>query len=220
MKFSFKNIVFIISLLSLISCKEKFSEPEDFGYEYYPSKVGTWVTYDVTDTQYDVQVITEIYQLKELIESETVDNLGRPSLRIVRYWRKTENDPWEIKDVWLSTVTKSTAEKTEENQKYIKMTFPVRKYQTWDGNAYNDYEEWDYYYDSISEPRIVNNISFDETVKIVQAENFNLIQEQDAYEIYAKNIGLIYRKLINLEYQNDITTGRILYQTLTGYGKD
>jgi hypothetical protein len=202
------------------SCKEKTTQPQDFGYDYFPVEVGSWITYDVEDTRYDVQTITETYQLKELIESETTDNQGRPSLRIVRYWRQTDNDPWEIKDVWLSTRTKSTAEKVEENVRYVKFVFPIRDYQTWNGNIYNSEPEWEYYYDSINEPRVVNNIAFDETIKIVQAENFNLIQEQDAYEIYAKNVGLVYRKLINLEYNQSLTTGRVLYQTVTGYGKD
>lgn len=204
----------------VFSCKEKTTEPEDFYYDYFPVEVGTWVTYNVEDTRYDVQTITETYQLKELIESETTDNQGRPSLRIVRYWRQTDDEPWEVKDVWLSTRTKSTAEKVEENIRYVKLVFPVRDYQTWDGNIYNNEPEWEYYYDSINEPRAINNLTFGETVKVVQAENLNLIQEQDAYEIYAKNVGLVYRKLINLEYSENLTTGRVLYQTVTGFGKD
>ncbi|MFP5471024.1 MAG: hypothetical protein ACLGGV_05465 [Bacteroidia bacterium] len=202
------------------SCKEKTTKPEDFYYDYFPVEVGSWVTYDVEDTRYDVQITTETYQLKELIESETTDNQGRPSLRMLRYWRTADSLPWEIKDVWLSTRTKSTAEKVEENIRYVKLIFPVRDYQTWDGNIYNNEPEWEYFYDSINEPRAINNLTFDETVKVVQAENFNLIQEQVAYEIYAKNVGLVYRKLINLEYSETITTGRVLYQTVTGYGKD
>jgi hypothetical protein len=210
----------LIALLAFVSCKQKTGEAEDFNYDYFPVEIGSWVTYSVTDTRYDVQTITETYQLKEILDAEITDNLGRPSIRIERYWRQSDNDPWEIKDIWYATRTNSVAEKIEENIRFVKMVFPVRDYQEWDGNVYNNYPEWEYYYDSIEEPRVVNNLTFDNTVKVVQAENFNLIQEQDAYEIYAKNIGLIYRKLIDIEYNGNQKTGRELYQTITGFGKD
>jgi hypothetical protein len=217
-----KNVTYSILILLLIavSCKPKPTEVEDFMYEYFPIEVGTWVTYDVIDTRYDVQTITETYQLKEVIDSEIRDAQDRPALRIARYWRKNDNDPWDIKDIWVSTRTTSTAEKVEENVRFVKLVFPVRSYQTWDGNVYNTKPEWEYFYDSIGNSRIINNIEFDETVKVVQIENFNLIQEQDAYEIYAKNVGLIYRKLIDIEYSTGNKVGRELYQTVTGYGKN
>jgi hypothetical protein len=217
-----KNATYSILILLLIavSCKPKPTEVEDFMYEYFPVEVGTWVTYDVIDTRYDVQTITETYQLKEVIDSEIKDAQDRPALRIARYWRKNDNDPWDIKDIWVSTRTTSTAEKVEENVRFVKLVFPVRSYQTWDGNIYNTKPEWEYFYDSIGNSRLINNIEFDETVKVVQIENFNLIQEQDAYEIYGKNVGLIYRKLIDIDYSSSNKVGRELYQTVTGYGKN
>jgi hypothetical protein len=217
-----KNATYSILILLLIavSCKPKPTEVEDFMYEYFPVEVGTWVTYDVIDTRYDVQTITETYQLKEVIDSEIKDAQDRPALRIARYWRKNDNDPWDIKDIWVSTRTTSNAEKVEENVRYVKLVFPVRSYQTWNGNVYNTKPEWEYFYDSIGNSRIINNIEFDETVKVVQIENFNFIQEQDAYEIYAKNVGLIYRKLIDIDYSTGNKVGRELYQTVTGYGKN
>lgn len=217
-----KNVTYsiLIILLIAVACKPKPTEVEDFMYEYFPVEVGTWVTYDVIDTRYDVQTSSETYQLKEIIDSEIKDAQDRPALRIARYWRKNDNDPWEIKDIWVSTRTTSMAEKVEENVRYVKLVFPVRSYQTWDGNVYNTKPEWEYFYDSIGNSRIINNIDFDETVKVVQIENFNLIQEQDAYEIYAKDIGLIYRKLIDIDYSTSNKVGRELYQTVTGYGKN
>ena len=217
-----KNLTYGILFIALVAvaCKPKPAQVEDFMYEYFPVEVGTWVSYDVVDTRYDVQTTIESYQLKEVIDSEITDAQGRPALRIARYWRESDSDPWDIKDIWMATRTNSTAEKVEENVRYVKLAFPVRTYQTWDGNIYNTNPEWEYFYDSIGNSRIINNLSFDVTVKVVQIENFNLIQEQDAYEIYAKNIGLVYRKLIDIDYSTSNKVGRELYQTVTGYGKD
>ena len=213
------NYIGIVVLLTFSSC-EKEGEAEDFYYDYFPIEVGSYVTYDVKETIYDLQVTPESYQLKELIESEFTDNLGRPSLRIERYKRATDADEWEIKDVWYSTRTISNAEKIEENVRYVKMSFPVRDYQEWDGNVYNTENEWLYYYDSIGDSRTINGLAFDETIKVVERENFNLIEQEEAYEIYANGVGLIYRKLIDLDFNDSQTIGRELSQIVTGYGKE
>lgn len=213
------NYIIIGFVIASYSCDKK-GEAEDFHYEYFPIEIGTYVIYDVDETIYDIQTTSEQYQLKEIIESEFTDNLGRPSLRIERYKRATPADDWEIKDVWHTTRTNSQAEKTEENIRYVKMSFPVRNYQEWDGNTYNTENEWLYYYDSIGDRRNINGISFEETVKVVQRENFNLIEQEEAYEIYAKGVGLIYRKLIDLDFNDDETTGRILYQSVIEHGKE
>lgn len=207
-------------MLYFFSSCEKRGKAEDFYYDYFPIEIGSYVTYDVEENIYDLQSTSETYQIKELIESEFVDNLGRPSLRIERYKRATADDEWKIKDVWHSTRTTSQAEKTEENVRYVKMSFPIRNYQEWDGNIYNTENEWLYFYDSIGDSRTINGLSFDETVKVVQRENFNLIEQEEAYEIYANGVGLIYRKLIDLDFNDDQTTGRELYQTITSYGKE
>ena len=210
--------ILIISIF-LSSCEKK-GEAEDFHYEYFPTDIGTYVVYEVDETIYDLQTTQETYQIKELIESEITDNLGRPSLRIERYKRATENDEWEIKDVWYATRTNSQAEKIEENVRYVKLSFPVRDYQEWDGNVYNTENEWLYYYDSIGDSRTINGESFEKTVKVVQRENYNLIEQEDAYEIYAEGVGLIYRKLIDLDFNDNQTTGRELYQKFISNGKE
>lgn len=213
------NYIAIILLLFATSC-EKQGEAEDFYYDYFPIEIGRYVVYDVDETIYDLQTTSEQYQIKELIESEFTDNLGRPSLRVERYKRATDADDWEIKDVWYFTRTASNAEKVEENVRYVKLSFPVRNYQEWDGNIYNTENEWLYYYDSIGDDRTINGLNFDKTIKVVQRDNSNLIEQEEAYEIYAKNIGLIYRKLIDLDFNNSQITGRELSQTVIGYGKE
>lgn len=213
--------IYLIGIsLAFSSCKEKQGKAEDFSYDYFPIEIGHYVTYDVHEIIYDLNSSDETYQIKELIESEITDNLGRPSLRIERYKRATDADDWVIKDVWYSTRTPSNAEKIEENVRYVKMSFPVRTYQEWDGNLYNINSEWLYYYDSIGDSRTINGLEFDETVKVFQRENFNLIEEEEAYEIFAKDVGLVYKKLVDLDFQDNTQTGRIFHQIITGYGKE
>lgn len=202
------------------SCNKE-GEAEDFHYDYFPVEIGTYVVYDVHQIIYDLNSSDERFQIKEVIESEFEDNLGRPSLRIERYKRDSAGDDWKIKDIWYATRTNSQAEKIEENERYVKMVFPVRDYQEWDGNVYNTQSEWLYYYDSIGNSRSINGLSFNETVKVVQRENFNLIEEEFAYEIYAKGVGLIYKELIDVDYSDPSNkTGIELYQTVIEYGKE
>ena len=82
------NYIAIVLLINISSCDKK-GEAEDFYYEYFPTEIGAYVIYDIDETIYDLQTTSEQYQIKELIESEFTDNLGRKSLRIERYKRST-----------------------------------------------------------------------------------------------------------------------------------
>ena len=78
------------------------------------------------------------------------------------------------------------------------MTFPIKRGGYWNGNSYNVLNEWEYEYDSIHESYNINNISFDSTVKVINRDRYNAIEYENAYEIYSKNLGLIYKKYIDL----------------------
>jgi hypothetical protein len=205
-----RKIYFILfALFILTSCIEDDTHSVDInpGYDYFPTAIGTFVEYQVDSIWHDqpdpeIEGIhdTSSYFVKEVIESEIVDAQDDPSLRILRYKRNTESDPWDLIDVWFAKRTAQNAEKVEENVRYIKLAFPISASAMWNLNALNTKDEWLCSYDSIFVSREMNDLLFPRTVKVMQRENKNLIDDELAYEIYAEGVGLIKR------YEKDLTT--------------
>ncbi|MGD0711475.1 MAG: hypothetical protein ABR968_09895 [Bacteroidales bacterium] len=197
----------IILLIAYYSCKRETITPVDVGYGYFPTNVGHWVLYQVDSTHYDSfshgKATHFHYQIKELIQSTFLDLSNRTTQRIERY-ETMDTIPIFLKDVWVSNLTNIDAEKVEENIRYIKLVFPVTGSQTWNGNAYNTFEAQDYQYANVNVPYTINGLSFDSTVTVIQDTVFNLIEDLNEYEIYAKHVGLIYKRYRNVGLFPDI----------------
>ena len=212
------------SITLFLGCKKSNNESVKYYYNYFPLEIDAWIEYDVVDIIHsELGSDTAEYQLKEIAAEEFLDNEGRLTYRIERYWRDDSNANWSIKDVWYSNKTRTTAEKVEENVRFTKLIFPINTSKYWDGNAYNNMEEWEYYYDSLHKPKLINNLSFDSTITVIQRDNENVVEYEKAKEIYAVDIGLIYKSYIDLDikFSNilDINGGRELEMKVTAYGK-
>ena len=212
------------SIILFFGCKKSNTESVNYYYSYFPLEVDAWIEYDVLDIIHSqLGSDTAVYQLKEIITEEFLDNEGRLTYRIERYWRDDSNANWSIKDVWYSNKTTTTAEKVEENVRFTKLIFPINTAKYWDGNAFNNLEEWEYYYDSLHKPKLINNLSFDSTITVIQRDNQNVVQYEKVKEIFAVDIGLIYKSHIDLDINLsnilDINSGRELEMTVTAYGK-
>lgn len=211
-------------MILFFGCKKSNNEPVSYYYTYFPLEVGSWIEYDVTDIVHDeIGSDTSVYQLKEITAEEFLDNEGRLTYRVERYWRNDSNANWSIQDVWYSNKTKTTAEKVEENVRFTKMIFPINTSKYWNGNAFNNLEEWEYSYDSLHTPKLINNLSFDSTITVIQRDNENVVEYEKVKEIFAVDIGLIYKSHIDLDINLanilDINSGRELEMTVTAYGK-
>ncbi|MBL7892358.1 MAG: hypothetical protein JNL63_06990 [Bacteroidia bacterium] len=234
-----KKILFlIIAATTIYSCKkDQDTSALDIGYGYFPNQSGKYIIYDVDSivkNSFTKQVDTFKFQVKEVIESVFNDNTGRPTLRLERYrkyYSKTvayDSMSWVLTDVWSANLTSTSAEKVEENVRYVRLIFPVEKYKTWNGNAYNTIGEWNYKYTEIDKAKTVGGIAFDSTLTVVQFEDENLIDKKYYREMYAKNVGLIYRQIIDVHsdsiqtavpIMNRVTSGIIKYTaTINKFG--
>jgi len=217
-------IVFIFCLILLqSSCLKQINEQPDFYYEYFPVDLGSWLEYEVVDiTHTSFGSDTMKYFLKEIKANEFIDNEGEVSQRIERFWKFDISDQYVIKDVWYTKRTITTAENVEENNRYTKLIFPIKFGAYWDGNAYNSFNEWEYEYDSIHEPYMLNATLFDSTLKVIQRDNYNAVEYENCHEVYAKDVGLIYKKYIDLSINLynilDINEGVELEMKLINFG--
>lgn len=229
------SIVFV----SLFSSCKKDSEitTADFGYDYFPDQVGQYVIYQVDSIwQDDISNVhdTTRYLLKEVIASTFLDNSGRPTLRIERFKKfynpslPYDSVQWTLTDVWLANRTNTTAERVEENIRYIKLVFPVKEEKKWNGNIYNTLGEKEYEIISADIQEYINSINFDSVVTVKQFEEFNWVESRYEVEKYAKRVGLAYRRQDSLIFQpkdsNDFlpyddTIGYTFTQKIISYGK-
>lgn len=216
--------VVLAAFLPVFACKKSKGPAVEFKYEYIPQNVGTYCIYDVTEIRHDDASAvhdTNRYELKEKIESTYIDDQGRPSLRIERS-KKNGAGSWYVSDIWNATVTTSMYEKSEEDEKFIKLSFPVREDRKWNGNAYNQQPQWEYTYQDADVSRQINGTTFPLTTCVLQRDEFNFVQRQLCSEVYAYNIGLISKHYKDITITGFDTTlaikGKELYMTIKSYG--
>lgn len=227
-------LLVILTCIGLLAsyCKKDIetSEPVDLSYNYFPVDIGRYVIYEVDSIAYDDKIHpipdTTRYLLKEVIAETFLDNSGRPTLRIERF-KKMYNDSipynsinWMGPKVWYANRTSSTAEKVEENIRYIKLVFPPKKGKEWDGNSFNALGQKYYEIISVDKPEIINNVSFDSVITVKQFEQINMVEYRYEIEKFSKNIGLIYKEQDSVYI--DTANKRFGYkytQQIVSYGK-
>lgn len=240
MKKVVKIFLFVFFAVSMIfSCKKDKSteQTQDLGYNYFPDDVGSYVIYEVDSIAYDDQAHTPDtihYLLKEIIADTFLDNTGRTTLRIERFY-KMYNDtiPYESMNwigpkVWTANKTQTTIEKKEENITYLKLIFPVKEGKLWNGNVYNSLGEKEYEMISVDEEETINNFYFDSVLSVKQFEEINIVKYQIETEKYARNAGLVFKQYDSLSFQPkdtsdfppyDDTVGYTFIQKIKSYGK-
>lgn len=209
-----------MAIAVLGSCKDT---PDDYqtvlGEEYFPLEVGKFVEYEMDSTIYDPNGDSTVSVSKTLLREEVVDTLldnnGQLLYKVERYERASDTLPWVIKKVLSVSIQANQAIRSEDNLRFIKMTFPLKKGNSWDGNIHVQenmivtvagevmemFKGWNYKVTGLGEPASVGSFQFDETLQIQEAENENLIELRRSNAIYAKGIGLVYRELWILDTQ-------------------
>lgn len=198
----------ILTFLPIAGCQKNSEEGPNIAYEYFPMNKGHWVTYEVDSIIHDAPAEvhdTFEFQIKALIESHFTDNEGRRTARIERFKRKHDTAQWRLKDVWTANRTRRNAQKVEENIRFLKLVFPIRKGKFWNGNAFNTREVTEYRFGKIHAGRTIQGTHYDSTVTVIQKDRVNLVEREEAEEVYAKGIGLVKKRNIDLE----IDSGRI-----------
>lgn len=233
MKYSFQlsnpfwgNLLILAALaLTGYSCDKKETEPLDLelGYEYYPLQVGQIREFAVDSILFDpalngTQIDTNSWFIRESITDSFPAQDGLIWYRIERFQRQSESLPWQIGKVYAAARNKQQAYRTEDNLRFIKMTFPLQANETWDGNAFFSnrttvevageqiemFVDWNYRTLSLADPFQVGDLLFDTVCSIQLADSENLVEYRQAKEHYAKNIGLVYRELQILDTQCEV----------------
>ncbi len=215
-----KIVCFTLAILLLHSCRKNNEEtkPADGAKLFYPTRIGSYITYQVDSVVYNGllnKIDTIRFQLREVVESSFLDNIGRLSFRIERYRRSTDTTNWEFSNViWVQPLSNSV-QRIDENQRVIILALPVGYDVLWNRNELNNNPRRLCYYESIGNSKILGSYSFKNTVTVTQIPVADDLEEITNVETYAMGIGLAFKQKSEIETQCDIKNGyRLQYRIL------
>lgn len=204
----------LLACLLVASCKEETippTEAEVFGEAYFPLQLGqTWVYAvdsitlrpEVGGVRYDTVQLQAREQLLDSFQTAA----GELWYTGERWERADESRPWVFKSTFAMSRDRRTATKTVDNLSFTKISFPAAIGRRWDGHTAFDafrplpvggefldvYANWTYEFRTIGAPfTLVNGSNFPDVLIVDQAMVDNLIDRRVAYEVYAKDLGLV-----------------------------
>lgn len=210
----------ILALSVLAGCKKDAEEPLPMGYDFFPLRVGHWVEYEVDSMWRDdvLNVYDSVsYRLLERVHETYTDAEGRTAFRILRYVADQAGE-WQIRDVWTSYTDERYAEKTEENKRRLKLSFPVRQTRTWDVNVYNTDAELEVAYRELDEPWSSDSLSFEKSVLVRNVLPANSVLRRDYEEHYVREVGLVEKSWEETNSQVTGVRGFRLRMVAVAYG--
>jgi hypothetical protein len=231
-----KLLCWFLVAFAVVSCKESYVTPdtEARGLKYYPLMVGQYRVYDVTDIRYQHNNATQTnFQMREWVADSFMNQTNTLTYKIIRSVRADAQSEWLDDSVFLATKDYNRVILTKDNTRYVKMVFPVKESKTWEADALNDRKLDNgtrelHMFTDINRPFTLNSTVYDSTLTIIQGEPGVISSRfSNRFEVYAKNIGLIYRlfdvknydNCIELPCTSQIIDGHERHETLISYGK-
>ncbi|WP_338759742.1 hypothetical protein WAF17_12230 [Bernardetia sp. ABR2-2B] len=201
-------ILFILSsLVALSSCKDEApEEPNDItiGQSFYPTEKGQFQTFLVKQTRFALNEtpVTTTYQLKEVIGEEFEGENGEKLNEVLRYVRPNGLEVFRLDSVFSVRKDENVVVKMEHNIPYVKLDFPIEEGKTWNGNLFNTRPVKDYLAQEINASKSIGGTTFPNTMTIIESQDSSLVDKELRFEIYADEVGLVYKKTESLLYCN------------------
>lgn len=210
MRFQFTYLFLLVVIL--ISCKKDEDTTVPYvGYNYAAIESGRYVIYDVDSIFYDdffSTVDTFYFEIKEVIGDKYIDLEGEEAYELLRYKKTTDTTGWVLQDAWSIKLTATTLEEVEENVRYVKLVFPVKdNNKQWNGNSMNNLGGWDYEYTAVHQSETLAGLALDSVLTVLQRDETNLIEDQFYEEKYATNVGMVYKRILDVKKDFNSSTG-------------
>jgi hypothetical protein len=225
----FLSILLFAGVLSvaLFSCQKHNDDPyaKNYSHGYYPLQLGRYVIYNVDSTLFidtNCQQVKKSVQLRYSVIDSVRDRYNNLVYLINVEQRKSDTGVWKIARVVNVIDTNNMIQYVENSLRFIKLQFPVVAASTWLGNImmdiqdsnYSYFNNWVYTYSNFKQPWSNGLIKFDNTVTVNQVDRTDgdTINKQSdpasrtfAKEVYAYNVGLVYREFTHWNYNPKFT---------------
>jgi hypothetical protein len=231
---NFKSVYFLFCFIILLgACDVEKTVPDvsTWGKEYFPLERNSYRIYNVSIISYSIlgEAESTNYQLKEVVSDSFLNLKNEYTFILNRYKKSASELEWKLDSVWTASMDNHKIVVAENNVPFVKMVFPVLENKQWNGNVMNANEEEKYRMSSVGNGFMIGDTNFENTITVLQMDNPDTILIRDKrWEIYAKNIGLIYKEKIQLKYcselacigEGKIDSGTKYRQELIEYGKE
>ena len=209
-------------IIALFSCEQQTTDvfSIDFGYNYLPVEVGKFYEYRSDSIIYDpsetgTEILSSSTFVREEIVDTTTDNTGETWYIIERSERSDEAQQWQIRRVYRISRSEDQALRNEDNLDLVTMVFPLEEGKEWDatqffdetlivtvaGESIEQYKSWGAQLVRLGQSYTVEGMEFEDVAEVRYADNENLIERRFAQEVYARDIGLVYREMVILDTQ-------------------
>lgn len=224
-------LLLILCWLLLLSCTSSDTAPVNTGSDYVPLTTGRYIIYDVTEQRFSLTAapVNTTYQLKETVGAIYTDVTGQPAFRLQRYRRANAQTPWQVDSLWTARLDSRMAVRTENGADYVKLIFPPADRSRWNGNQFNQFSEDTYELRAVNQPYTVGGQTFAETATVVQQNDSTLVSQDKRIDVYARQVGLVYKETIQLQFcssspscvgKAQIDFGVRRYVRLSSYGTE
>lgn len=204
------------------------------GQSYFPLHLNNYWDFKVSETNI-LETVTcgdggqtqKSYLLRMMVTDSIKNANGGFTFVIHRYTRPDESQAWTDLDTWTARVSSNSIVQSEGNTSYVKFIFPLKESLKWNANLYNNLTAEDYSLKDVGKPFSINTSTYPKSITVVQSDYDDVfISSDNRSEVYAYNVGLVYKKIDQRTYflepcygQQKIQKGLLFEQTLIGYGK-
>ena len=181
---------------------------------YFPLRVGKVWIYSVEEVTTlrtnctDNGVTSSTYEWQVKVTDSVLNADMGFTYSIQNSKRLKPTDEWTSFSTWTAQVSSNKIIVNESNTNYVKLLIPVTNELLWNGNLYNNRQELnglnvdDYKATKVGEPYTnPSGLRFDNTVQVIQnEEQSNILYRDSRLEVYASQIGLVYKESYLLNY--------------------
>ena len=223
-----------LAIVLLISGCSSTKEP-DFsilGEEFIPLKKGDFYIFFIAEKTFNTDGSADSvgYFLREEVgEGFTTSDERYVSYSINRFKKSSIEDSWSYFETISRRKNQFHVAELEGNIPVIAFSFPVGEGRRWDGNSQNDLS-LDYFEQrDLGHPFTVDSLIFANTVHVIREDLLDPLCIRDDYrfEVYAENVGMVYRRFRQVRYVVDdgverctVETGKDIEQKLVSFGNN
>ncbi|MGB4960976.1 MAG: hypothetical protein WBO36_15950 [Saprospiraceae bacterium] len=203
--------------LTMISCGKTIEEVDEdaIGLQYFPitnGKSWTYASDSIVYTFGGAKIDTFRSFINEQIGDTVINSFGIKEYKVFRSLRKRTTDPWTRINTWTVSIENNNAIRNEENLKFVKLVFPIKKGLRWDGNTFIDknlkidvggelieaYKNWKHTMEEIDIDYPYNNATV-QAIKVKLVDETSIIDQRKVTEYYGKDIGLLKKEMTILD---------------------
>ncbi|GAB2538593.1 hypothetical protein [Spirosoma aerophilum] len=174
-------------------------------YSFFPLETGRYIIYDVQESLYSSNATPTLrtFQVKETTGPAYTNVAGQTAYKLIRTRRTNETQPWQSDSIWSARLIGNEGIRVENGKDIVKLLLPIAHGQQWNENRYNLSGLSNVELRNVGQTFNVLNKEFSETVSVVGRDDSTLVAQEKRLDVYARQIGLIYKERTDLHFCTD-----------------